>query len=174
MVSAEPLGIGGILHGKAQRLVQPPIGIEGELGVDGQPGSQRVAGGLGGIAQDPECRPGPLRIDVVGRDRGHAAPVVDSGRHQGAQVVGEVRGSLQVDLGGKEQTSGGDGPEELVGRTRRVAVHRGPGLGEEVLDDHLLDVTVPGMAGGDGGQCVEPVLAGLTDADQESGGEGDG
>ena len=52
-------------------------------------------------------------------------------------------------------------------------VHGGAGLGEEVLDDHLLDVAVAGVAGRDrpkGGEAVGP---GLADADEDAGREGD-
>ena len=40
-----------------------------------------------------------------------------------------------------------------------MAVHRGAGLRQEVLDDHLLDVAVAGVAGGDGHERVDAILA---------------
>ena len=92
---------------------------------------------------------------------------------RGAEVVGEVGRGLEMDLGGEHQPGGGDGPEELVGRARRRPVHRGARLGQEVLDDHLLDVAVAPVAGGDGLEGVQPVGPGLADAHQEAGGEGD-
>ena len=171
VVAAQPLGVGRVEHGEAQGRVEPGAGVEGEGGVEGQPGGQHVAGRLGGRPQDAEGRPGPFGVDVVGGHRGHAAPVVDAGADQRAQLVGEVGRRLQMDVVGQDEAGRGDGPEELVGGARRVAVHRGPGLGQEVLDDHLLDVAVTGVAGGDGLQGVEPVLAGLADAHQQPGGE---
>ncbi len=59
------------------------------------------------------------------------------------------------------------------GRARCRLGHGGPRLGEEVLDDHLLDVAEARVGGGDGlegGQLSRPVVA---DADQDPGGEGD-
>ena len=52
-------------------------------------------------------------------------------------------------------------------------MHRSAGLGQEVLDDDLLDVAVPSVAGGDGLEGGHPVGPGLPDAHQQSGGEGD-
>ena len=53
---------------------------------------------------------------------------------------------LQVDLGRKDQPGHGDGLEVVVGRARRRLVHARAGLGQEVLDDHLLHVAVAGVA----------------------------
>ena len=49
-----------------------------------------------------------------------------------------------------------------------------PGLGEEVLDDHLLHVAVAAVGGGDGLQGLDPVGGVLADADEDAGGERDG
>ena len=90
-----------------------------------------------------------------------------------AEVVGlgQVGGRLQVDRRVEHQPGGGDGPEELVRVAGRRAPHRGAGLGQEVLDDHLLHVPVAGVGGGDGDEGVEPLAPGLADADQDPGGE---
>ena len=173
MVPAQALGVGGVEYGKAHGVGQPPIGAEGELGVEGQARGQGVAGGLGGGPQLDQGRPGPLGIDMVGGDRRHATPVVDARCQQRSQVVGEIRRSLQVDAGWQHRPGDGDGPQELVGRARRDLVHRRARLGQEVLDDDLLDMAVASVAVGDGLEGVEPVAAGLADAHQQAGGEGD-
>ncbi len=129
---------------------------------------------LGGLPQHPERRPGPLGVDVVGRDRGDAAPVVDAGMEQGCQVVGEVRWRLHVDLGREHEPGRGDRPLQVLGRARLRARHRRPGLGQEVLDDDLLHVAVAGVRrrdGAQGRQLPGPVVA---DADEDPGGERDG
>ncbi len=59
------------------------------------------------------------------------------------------------------------------GVARRFAVHRGAVLRQEVLDDHLLHVTVARVAVGDRVERVEPFGAGLADADEDPGGERD-
>ena len=174
VVATETFGVGCVEHRESEGRIEPGGRLEGELGVDGEPGGQHMTGGLGGGPQDPECRPGPLRVDVVGGDRGHASPVVDAGLDQRAELVGQVGRRLQVDVGRQDQAGRGDGPQEFVARAGRVAVHRRPGLGQEVLDDHLLDVAVAGVAGRDGLERVDPVLAGLADPHQQAGGERDG
>ena len=61
-----------------------------------------------------------------------------------------------------------DGPEELVGRARRVLRHGGARLRQEVLDDHLLHVPVAGVRVRDREQGVDPLGAGLADADEDA------
>ncbi len=53
-------------------------------------------------------------------------------------------------------------------------MHRGSGLGQEVLDDDLLHVPVAPVGIGDGGQGVDAVLPRLTDPDQDPCRERDG
>ena len=144
-----------------------------EFGVDGKARRQHVARLLGRRPQRVEGRPGALGVHMVGRDRRDAAPVVDAGAQQGPQVVGEIRRCLDVHLGRQHQPGHADGPQEIVGRARGDAGHGGAGLGQEVLDDDLLDLAEARVRGGDGlegGQLPGPVV---TDADQDPGGEGD-
>ena len=68
--------------------------------------------GLGDLAQAVERRPRPLGVDVVGGDRRDAAPVVDAGVEQHAEVVGQVRRRLQVDVG----AAGSAGPAAMASR----------------------------------------------------------
>ncbi len=173
-VASQALGVRCIEHGEAHRIGQPARRGQGELGVDGQTRRQHVPGRLGGGPQQAERRPGPLGIHVVGRDRRDPAPVVDAGGQQGRQVVGEVGRRLHVDLGRQHQPGHGDGPLQVLGRAGGRLGHGRPRLGQEVLDDDLLDVAVPGVGLGDGpqrGQLPGPVVA---DAHQDPGGEGDG
>ncbi len=99
MVPSQTFGVGRVEHREAHGGVEPPVGVEGELRVEGQPGREREATGLGGPAQDAQVGPGPLGIHVVSGHRRDPAPVIDARRHQGGQVVGEVGWGLQVDLG---------------------------------------------------------------------------
>mgnify|MGYP002682391457 CR=1 FL=1 len=132
-----------------------------------------------------------------------AAEVGRAGRHQLGPPVGEVRRDLDANAGhealhlGDEDLHVGDrhlaGPvreRELrlgwVG-TNSCAPVAGGGLvrdvgdllpvvavvGDEVLQDDLLQVAVLGVQRGQGGQRVEPVLGRLADADEDPAGEGD-
>ncbi len=53
---------------EAHAGVEPRVGLLGELGVDGQPRRQVEAPLLGHRLQASDGRPGPLRVDVIGRD----------------------------------------------------------------------------------------------------------
>ena len=55
-----------------------------------------------------------------------------------------------MDVGGQQEAGGGDRPEVLVVGAGLGGVHRRPRLGEEVLHDHLLHVTVAAVALGNG------------------------
>ena len=108
---------------------------------------------------------------MVGRYRRNPAPVVDAGVEENPEVVGEIGRGLNVDLGRQHRPSQSYRLEVIVERAGGGAVHRRARLREEVLDDHLLDVAVTFVAGGDrleGGDPVRPVLA---DPDQDPGGE---
>ncbi len=145
VVAGEAFEVGRAAHREAHVVVQPAVAVAHVLGVHGEARRQRVAGGLGGVTQGVERGPGPFGVHVVGGDRRDAAPVVDARGDERGEVVGvgEVRRRLQVDRRVEHQASDGDGPEELVGRARRRPPHRRARLGQEVLDDHLLHVTVP-------------------------------
>ncbi len=103
-----------------------------------------------------------------GRD---AAPVVDAGVEQAREVVGEVRGRLHVDVIRKYEARRRDGPKLLLAGARGSGAHDGAVLGAEVLDDHLLYMTVAAVARGDRLQGDEAVGAAFTDAHQDPGGE---
>ena len=172
-IAGQALGVGDVEDGEMERRVEPRPGIMRVRGIDGEPCRQHMAGTLRGSAQRVEGRPGTLGVHMVGRDRRDSAPIVDAGVKEGSQVVGQVGRRLNVHLGREHQPGDRDGPEKILGRARRRFGHRRAGLGEEVLDNDLLDVAEPGMGGGDGlesGQLPGPVVA---DADQDPRGEGD-
>ncbi len=129
---------------------------------------------LGDLAQPVERRPGPLGVDVVGGDRRDAAPVVDAGVEQHAEVVGQVGRRLEVDVRRQDQPGQRRWPRgSSSGGHGGACVHGGARLGQEVLDDHLLHVAVARVRGGDRLQRREPVGAVLADADEDPGGERD-
>ena len=155
--------------------VGPALEVGDELGVDGQARRQLEAVRLGRRAQPLDLGPGRLRIDVVDRHRGDAAPVVDPGLEQPRElVVGEVRRHLQVHVRREDLPGSARGPDQLFERRLRVRGHLRARLGAEVLDDHLLDVPVPLVQGGDRLQRLEALVAGLADPDQDPGREGHG
>ena len=142
-----------------------------EAGIDGQSRHELEPAARGGAAQQLELRPGRLGIDVVDRDRRDAAPVVDPG-------VEQLRRSL------RSGSAAPGAPPRAAGSSRATAIVQSssssggsgasaifvPGLGAEVLDDHLLHL----RAGrGDREQRLEPLLAGLADPDQDPGRERD-
>ena len=138
---AEP--VGGRVHVRDDGRIEPGVGIAQVARVDGEAGQQRQAGGGGGLAEPVDVGPGGLGIDVVGRHRRDAAPVVDAGLEQAREaVVGEVRRGLQRHVVGQDQPRDGDRPPVVVERRLGRGGHLRVGLGAEVLDDHLLQVTV--------------------------------
>ena len=77
-----------------------------------------------------------------------------------------------MDVLGQDQTSDADRPVELlVTRTRRVR-HERARLGQEILDDDLLDVAELAMEPSNRFESFESVLAGLTDAHEQTRREG--
>ena len=78
---------------------------------------QRAAGALGGALEVGEVRPGRLGVDVVGRHRRDAAPVVDAGADQLRQALGlQVGRRLDVHGRPEDQARHGDGPDLLLER----------------------------------------------------------
>jgi hypothetical protein len=174
VVAGQALGVGAVQDREDHRLVEPAGRVLGELRVDGQARGQGVAGRLGDRPQPVKGRPGPLRVDVVGRDRTDAAPVVDPGPQQDAEVLGQVGWRLQVDGLVQQHPGRGDGPQVLVEVQGRARRHGRARLGPEVLDDDLLDVPVAAVGLVDGGQGLQPLGPRLADAAQDPGGERDG
>ena len=105
---------------------------------------------------------------MVDRHRRDPAPVVDARVEQsGEVVVGEVRRCLHGDVVREQQARGRDRPEMVVEARLGVSRHARPGLGAEVLDDHLLQVAVPLVHEPQRLERVEPLGARLADPDQD-------
>ncbi len=132
-----------------------------------------MASRLGDGPEPVEGRPGALGVDVIGRDRRDASPVVDPGVQQRREVVAQVGWGLEVDGVGQDQPGQGDGPPVGLVGARLVFPHGGARLRQEVLDDHFLHVAVAGVGVGDGLECLDAVGFGFADPDENAGGEGD-
>ncbi len=150
------------------------IEIGDMLGIERQPRCQLEPSTAAGFAQPLDVRPRGLRVDVVDRDRRDAAPVVDAGVEQAREVVvGEVRRRLHVPGRPEHDARRRHRPELVVDGGIRVAGHARSRLGAEVLHDHLTEVSVLVTQRLEGEQRVDPLLAGLADADQDAARERD-
>jgi len=175
VVAGKALGVGPVLHGEAQRRVEPPLRVADVLRVERQPRGEGAPRRFGGCAQDRQRRPGTLGVDVVRGDRRNPAPVVDAGVEQVAErvLLDEVWRRLDVDLRRQQQPGERDGTQVLLRWAGRRGTHRRARLRQEVLDENLLHVPVPVVAAGDRLQRLDPVGLALADADEDAGGEGD-
>ena len=120
-------------------------------------------------ASSSMLRPGPLGVDVVGRQRRDAAPVVDAG----AAAAGR-HSSGPTRFGGACTRAFGPSTSRVTAivaarssqARRRRCAHRRVRLGPEVLDDHFLHVRRTARAtGGCAKIDVGPLGQGLADAD---------
>ena len=84
--------------------------------IDRQPLNQHLPA-LAVSREALRARPRPLRIDVVGRDRRNAAPIIDAGRENCAAARPKVRRRLDVHRRAEDQPRHGDGPQ-MVGERR--------------------------------------------------------
>ena len=123
VVATEKLGVGPIEHREAHRCVEPAVGFASEFRVDGEPRREHVSAGLGDLGQTVEVGPWPFRVDVIGRHRGNAAPVVDPRRQEGPEVVRQVRWRLQVHILRQHEAGDRDRPEQIVRRAGRCVTH---------------------------------------------------
>ena len=156
-----------------QLWVDPSMGIENELRMEGESRGKHEAPGLGRRAEDVEVRPRALRVDVIGSHWGDAAPVVDSSVEQHPEVIGEVGWRLKMHFWRQNETSEGDGVEVVIERAGRFGVHRRSILGKEVLHDDFLHMAISPVRSGDRLECFDPVVAVLPDANEDPSGEGD-
>src|SRR2546425_11204016 len=77
----EPVAVDQRGHARAERLVDE-LRSRGERRIDGEALAEDEARGLGGAPQLGEPGPGLLGVDVIGRERRDAAPVVETRRQQ--------------------------------------------------------------------------------------------
>ena len=110
VVAPQALGVAAVEDREAHRRVEPALRREHELGIGGEAGCEDEALRLGDGQQAVEVGPGALGVDVVGGEGRDAAPVVDPGVEQHAEVVGEVGRALDVDVGRKHEAGGGHAP----------------------------------------------------------------
>ena len=167
------LRIDQLQHPLPQRRREPALACLRVGRIDREPLGESLAGGGGLAGEGVEMRPGRLGIDVVLRHRGDTAPVVDPRRHQPGQRAGaEVGRRLDVRRRPEEDACDRDGPEQRVQAWLGRRGHARPRLGPEVLDDDLLDVPMGVVGVAQRQQGLDPLLAGLADADEDAGGEG--
>src|SRR5216117_2212310 len=140
-----------------------------ELGIDREALAEDEAHALGGAAQLRDQRPRLLGVDVVGRERRDAAPVVEP-RSEEARVGArrEVRRRLDVHVGPEQEPRDGERAEHVRERRLGMIPHRNARLRAEVLDDDLLEVTVPLVEVADRREGVHPLAQRLTDADEDA------
>ncbi|HET6560850.1 MAG TPA: hypothetical protein VFG72_03170, partial [Marmoricola sp.] len=121
------------------RLTRPDV-----LRVHRQPLAERQPGGRDDRAEPIQRRPRAFGIDMVRSHRGHPTEVVDPGGQQVTtrSQVDEVRRCLDPHLRPEHDPGDGDRSQVLLQPQITDRPHRGVRLGPEVLDDHLLDVTV--------------------------------
>ena len=124
-------------------------------------------------ASRSRCGQGASGVDVVGRDRRHAAPVVDARPDQAAEGVRrQVGRGLNRHAGTEDQPGARDGPLQVGKRRVRRLRHPRARLGPEVLDDDLLQVPVRVVQIPQREQRGDALLPGLPDPDQDAGREG--
>ena len=110
---------------------------------------------------------------MVGRDRRHAAPVVDARPDQAAEGVRrQVGRRLNRHAGAEDEPGARDGPLQVRERRVRRLRHPRARLGPEVLDDDLLQVPVRVVQLPQREQRGEAFLPRLPDPDQDAGREG--
>ncbi len=111
---------------------------------------------------------------MIDRHRRDAAPIVDPGLDQALIILrAEIRRRLQIDLGLQDKARRRHGPHQFIKRRLGFRRQFRVRLGPEILNDDFLDMSVAGVKIGNGNQTVETLGAGFSDADQDSGGEGD-
>ena len=169
-----------------------PFGVH-VLGIDAEALGQRVALRGQRLAQLVRAREGVLGGDVVAVGR-EAAEVRGAGGDELGPPVGEVRGHLDAHLGHQPPALGDQplhvldrhlagpfghrcrlpvGDPRLPAASRRLVGDLGDLLtvvapvGDEVLQDHLLDVPVARLHLGERLQRGDPLLLGLPDPDQD-------
>ncbi len=172
VVAREAFGVAHAAHLRGDLGREPGVRRAGIGGIDRQTVDQQLAHRRARTRQLIDGRPRRFGIHMVGRHRRDAAPVVQASADQARIDAGrQVGRRLDVHVGPEDQPRLGDGPKK-VGKVGLVGVGPlGVGLGAEILDDHLLYVTVRVVQVADRLQRLDPLFARLADADQDAGGE---
>ena len=120
-VGARPaIGVDAAQQRGPQRGIDPCIRAAGESRIDRQSFDQLLAGRIRGALERVQMRPRRLRIDVIRRDRRHAAPIVDARIDQARQRVRtEIGRSLDVHRRRKQQSRDRNRPQVVREAWRR-------------------------------------------------------
>ena len=110
---------------------------------------------------------------MIRRHGRNAAPIIDAGRDQ-ARIGARRKIGWRLDIGpcAQNDACAGNGPKQIIqiGLIRIGAL--GAGLRTEILDDDFLHMPIAGVAFRYGAQGFQPFRAGFTNANQNTGGEG--
>ena len=173
---SEAVGPGESRDVRTHPRVDPGLGLEHVLRVDGEPRPQLEPGGRARPAKVVQVGPRSLGVDVVGSEGADPAPVVHAGAEQVGKIieVGQVGRHLHPGRRPESEAGGSDGGK--VGLAVRVGLsgHRGARLGPKVLDDHLLEVTMATADGADGVDGLCGLVGCLADAHEQACRERDG
>ena len=143
--AGKPVGRSAARRRAAEPRVQPRLAAS-TYGGWAVSRSREHEAGLGATRGElVDLRPRPFGVDVVGRQRRDAAPVVDAGARAAARTRSrsdEVGRRLDAHAAGRARAARRRRwRRSRRGRSRGVP-HRGVGLGAEVLHDDFLDVPV--------------------------------
>jgi hypothetical protein len=141
----------------------------------GQPLHQVVTCFGGDGRKFGERRPRAFGVDVVGRQRRDATPVVDAGADQRQAFLArhQVRRRLDTHLRPEHEPRDRNRRDEFIDVGVGHRTHRGVILGPEVLHDHFLNVPELLVHLADRVQCFGAFGQRLADAHQQAGGERD-
>ncbi len=168
-------GVGQRCHMRVQARVDPRGGISHILRMHRQTWGQLETLAGGDRGQGLDLRPRAFGIHVIRGDGADPTEVVHTTREQTGDDLGsaQIRWSLDPNARSQEDPSGGDRREVGV----FVRVGSSPGgrvrLGPEVLDQHLLDVSVLASQAPDVEQGGDEFVRRLADPHQDPGGERD-
>ena len=134
---------------------------------DDYPQWERVVAKARANSQLIQMGPGRFRVDMIRGQRRNAAPVVDASLDQLLQLP-RIQVGRHLDAHGwtEQDTRDCDSPEQFIQVGRTDGIHLRVRFGHEVLHDDFLQLAVLIVLFLERVQTVEPLLAGLADADQ--------
>ncbi len=174
VVSRPAIGVAGAQNRRKHRLVEPARAVANSGRINRQTLDEAISGATRGAVEDLALGPWGFRIDMVRRQRRHAAPVVDPGVQQHRKIgVRQIRRCLDVHVLSEDRARRRNRPQQIVHAGLNAALQRRSRFGAEVLDDDFLNVTVGVMEIAQGEQRIQALLARLADPDQDAAGERD-